>query len=243
MNPKKLIRDPKLVQQALKTLDDKSVVNVSSKFIKIYVPARWTEYKLASLGVDTFVLGVFAMVLDDTVYAVSKTNAMMQLTPVESNRIKIQGSEYLEFVFPPGGTVFKTAELVRQDTLVYYIYDEFVGKGQVPWYMNYLDMMGLFDTAPTHAGANIGNDPEQIELIMSTVARDPYDISKFYRQSIQSLDDLNTNPPFYAAQSSVRYSATDTTSRLAGAYFNEGLTSALINPSDRVERVESYLRQ
>jgi hypothetical protein len=126
--------------------------------------------------------------------------------------------------------------------LVYKIYDEIISKGRVPWYLGYLELGQIFDTAGYHAGANIGKNQEVTELIISMISRSEKDRNKYYRTTIQSLDELMTNRPAFIPLRSVQYAATNTTNKLAGSYFSDALVSALVNPSDRVERIESLLR-
>jgi hypothetical protein len=58
---------------------------------------------------------------------------------------------------------------------------------------------------------------------------------------VQSIDDIVKKPPVYIPLRSVTYTATNTTNKLAGSYFQEGLVSALVSPSERKERIESIL--
>jgi hypothetical protein len=168
---------------------------------------------------------------------------MVPLEPSITNRVKIDGDEYFEFVFNKGASVFKTTTLVKSDSLVYRIYDDFLAKGYVPWYVGYDELGMLFDTASEFAGANIGKNSEVTQLIASIVARDPNDRTKYYRQVVHSLQDLEKIRPVFVPLKSVQYAATNTTTKLGGAYFQQGVISALISPSARQERIESILRK
>ena len=241
MEPATLIRDAQRVHECLQELPDGRVV--TSKRVKIHIPARFAERDLAYVGVENFILGIYAIIVEDKFYGVSLVNAMIPIDPSETNRIKIFGVEYFEFVFEPGSTVFKTLELVKTDTLTYKIYDEILSGGRIPWYVGYEELGKLFDTAQYHAGANIGGNQEVTQLIASIVARDPKDRTKYYRTAVQSLGDLRTVQPVYVPLMSVEYSATNTTNKLGGSYFGTGVVSALNDPSDRTERFEDILRK
>ena len=86
-------------------------------------------------------------------------------------------------------------------------------------------------------------NPEVMELIASMVSRNQKNRLEYYRHTIQNRDELKTNPPLFVALRSVSDSATNTTNKLGGSYFEEGLTSALVNPTERVERIEDLLRR
>lgn len=241
MNPKKLIRDPKKVHAYLRELPDGRLV--TTKGCKIYVPARFAERGLAQIGIESYIVGIYAIVIDDLFYGVSMVNAMHQIDPSSTMIVQVDGDEYYEFTFDPGATVFTTTQLVRTDTLVYRIYDEIFSKGRVPWYLGYMELAKLFDTAVKHAGAKIGQQQEVTELLVSLIARDPKDRTRYYRQSVTSPEEIMKNPPAFIPLRSVQYGATNTTNKLAGSYFSDAMVSALVSPTDRVERIESLLRR
>ncbi len=111
----------------------------------------------------------------------------------------------------------------------------------MPWYLDYNDLGHIFDTASSHAGANVGTNPEVTELIVSIIARNSKDRTQYYRSCINSLEELKTNPPVFISMKSVPYAATNTTNKLAGSYFGEGVVSALVSPSEKRERIENLL--
>jgi hypothetical protein len=234
-----LVRDADRVKACLQETSSGSLI--ATKGCKIIIPARFSERGLAEIGLETFIIGVYAMIVEDKYYAVSLINMMIRITPTSTLKIKIKGVEYYEFTFDPGQIVMPRTNLVRNDILVYKIYDEIVSKGKVPWYLGYEDLGHIFDTALSHGGANIGTDAEVTELIISIISRNSKDRTQYYRSSINSIEDLKTNPPVFISLKSVPYAATNTTNKLAGSYWSEGVVSALVSPSDRVERVESLL--
>lgn len=241
MNPKHLRRDAAKVQACLKELPDGRLV--TTKLTRIYIPARFAERGLAEIGIETHIVGIYAISVEDTFYGISMVNAMMRIEPTSTMKVVIDEEEYYQFTFEPGSTVLPSVHLVKMDTLVYKIYDEIIAKGRVPWYLGYTELGKLFDTARKHAGANIGSNHGVTELIVSMISRDAKDRTKYYRQTIQSLDEMAKRPPAFIPMRSVTYAATNTTNKLAGSYFNEGLVSALVSPSERTERIEELLRR
>lgn len=240
MNIAGLRRDAPAVLKALVETPDGRVV--TTKPCQIYIPARYVDYGMAKIGVDNHVLGIYALVVGD-VYSVCKVDAMMSIDPSQTNKIKIEGEEYYEFVFNAGSTVISNVNLVKTDTLVYLIFDEFFQKGNIPWFLNYEDLGRLFDTARKHAGANVGNEREVIQLVASLVARDPSDRTRNYRNLVKTNEDVKNIHPAFVPLMSVRYAATNTLTKLGGSYFSKGVVSALIDPADRPERIETILRK
>jgi hypothetical protein len=239
MDPSKYIRDKDKVLACLRELPDNRLV--AARAIKMVVPVRYVEHGLAQIGIETHVAGIVAYIVEDKYYAISLVNAMMRIDPTSTVKVKFNDDEYYEFSFDPGSTVLSTLMLVREDTLVYRIYDEFFGKGRVPWYVGYDDFGKIFDTAKKHANAPIGQNHEVTELMVSIIARNAKDRHQYYRQSIKSEADMKKNPPAYIALRNVTYAATNTMARMAGSYFHEGVVSALNSPSEKSERLESLL--
>lgn len=241
MDPKKLKRNPQIVHQDLTKMKDRRLV--TKKGCKIYVPARFQEQKLAAIGSETYLLGIFAIVYDDTYYAVSNVPAMMRVDPATVNTVTVDEEDYLELVFEAGDTVLTNIDLVKDDKMLFYVYNEFIAKGHIPWYIGYEDLGRLFEHAKLHAGASLGANHAVIEMIAASITRDSNNKTKFYRHSVESKKDLDTNPPTMIPLRSVTYGATNTTAKLIGAYWDEGITSALVNPSEKVEPIEEILRR
>lgn len=239
MDFSKLIRDPAKVHSCLRELPDERLVAL--KPLKIYIPVRFEERNLASIGIETNIAGIYAMVVEDTYFAVSMVNAMIRIDPTSTVKIMIDDTEYYEFFFEAGSTIMPSVQLVKNDTLVYRIYDEIISKGRIPHYLNYMDLSRIFDTAKFHAGANIGTNHEVTELIISLIARDSKDRHRYYREICTSEEVLSESTPAFIPLRSVTYAATNTTNKLAGSYYHEGVVSALVSPSTRVEKIEALL--
>ena len=210
---------------------------------RIYIPKRFEEKKLATIGVETNITAIFAMVVDDKYYSTSCACASMRITPDVTSIIKIDGVEYYEFVFLPGSVITPNVNLVTVSSLVYYIYNEIVAKVKVPWYINYDDHGGLLESAKYHADIRLASDNIPLEMITAIVSRDPKQVKTHYRFVRENLLTVYTKPPTYVPISNVLTQATNTTARLMGNRFDEGLTSALIDPNiDRIDTIETLLR-
>ena len=239
MDTKKLVRDASKIHACLMELPDGRLV--TKKLIKIYSPVRFEERKLSFVGIETVIVGIYAIVLDDMWYGISLVSAMIKIEPTSTLKVIIDGESYYEFTFEPGSVVMSSVNLVKNDMLVYKIYDEIISKANIPWYIKYNDLGKIFDTAKYHAGANIGGNHEVTELLASLISRDSGNRYKYYRETIKSLSDEVTKPPAYVSLRSVVYSATNTTNKLAGSYYSSGVVSALVKPSERSEKIEKIL--
>lgn len=152
MNLSEFQRDPARVQAQLQEMDDGSVV--CKKEVKLYIPTRFRDKNLCTMGNEIYVLGIFMLAVEDRYYAVNNIAAMMRIEPSSVNTVVLDDKDYFEFLFEPGDRVFAATDLVKDDKLIYYIFDEIVAKGNVPVYLDYLDLGRLFDSAPHYAGSH-----------------------------------------------------------------------------------------
>jgi len=232
------LRDPARVYRALSQSPDRLI---AKEPIRIYIPVRYVEKNLAFIGTETYTVGIYMMATEDNRYAISSICAMVPIDPTNTTIVKMDEADYYEFYFRKGASIITNLNLVKDNKLIYSIFNEIFTKGRAPWYLNYLDLSSIFTTAKKHAGVNISDNHEVMELLVSMIARDPNDRTVYYRQIVHSMDDVNSIKPAIIPLRSVQYAATNTTNKLAGSYFRPALISALVSPSSRQERVEKLL--
>lgn len=236
----KLKRNPSLVLSQL-------VENASGQVLckvpcKIQVPYRYSERGLGEVSIRTFTYGYFPIILETGDYAVMNVCALVELDPYKVMITTIDEIDYHEFYFEANQVVIKSGDLVKNTDNIYNIVDEFIFKGKIPWYVEYEDLAKLFDTAKDHAGSNVGENQEVMEFIASMVARSKDDRSKYIREVMTAKADTSLDKIDYVALSSVFYSVKSTVNKIAGSYFSDGVVSALVNPSDKAEKIERILR-
>lgn len=208
---------------------------------RIYIPARYAEHNLATISNEIRITCISMMVVGDS-YAVDTTNAMMQITPTSTSIVEIEGEDCFEFTFEKGAEITPNVNLVVNDTLVYHIYDEIVAKGHVPFFFSYEDLGKLFVTAQGHGGIRLASNNVPLEMLAAAITRSAKDPMIYFRHVINNIKEQFTTRPEFIAFRNVSYGATNTTAKLMGAYFDEGLLSAFANPSKHPEGVETLLR-
>ena len=241
MDVSRLIRDPSRVKAALLEGKDNSLI--AKVPCKVMIPARFVERGLAALEPEVYTTCIFALIIEDKYYSVLRVASSSRLTPNEVNRVAVGGVEYLEFTFVKGAVISPNLNLVVRNEIVYFIYNELVAKGNVPWYITYDDLGRIFESSPKFANATVGANHAVWEMIVSQVARMPDDKTVYYRHGIKSAQDLLTTPPVIVPLRSITYGPTNTVARLIGAHFKESVTVALANPCDTVEPIEDLLRR
>jgi hypothetical protein len=240
MNSSQFVRDAAKVYGYLHVTDDNEMI--AKKPMKVYIPARFKQADMAKFESENTFVGICAFVVEDKYYGVSCVTSVMRTEPTAINDVIIDDVEYIEMSYDAGSRVIANINLVKIDNLVYTIYDEFVSKGRVPWYMDYEDIGKLLADSHYYSGVKVGNNPQILEMIAATISRSPSDVKKYYRQGIESKEENVTNPPVIIPLRAVSYGATNAIAKLMGPYFDENVTSTLVSPGQRVERVERLLR-
>lgn len=211
--------------------------------LKVYFPERFVERDLAKIEDVCYVLGFFAVVTEDNYYASSMVTAMMRMEPDRIGKAVIDDVPYIEFQFNKGSKFIASTDVVMNDNLPHRVYTELYSKARVPWYYDYDDIPAFFVNTRKYNGVRTADDPAIWEYIGAAMCRDPDDPTRYYRQRPTVRSDIKTKPPYYVALRNVSYGANNVVSKLSGSYFDDGVTSALTNPSDREERIETMLRQ
>lgn len=237
----KLKRNPDKVKKDLKELDNGQVV--TTKGCKIYIPLRYEEQSLAEIGTQITTLAFFAIVNDSNDYAVSKALTKIKTKPDEIGQVKIEDDVYMELTYLPGSVIIENIEVAMDSNLLYGVWNEFISKGKLPWFIDYRDLSEIFKESSHYTGVKLGANHVIWEMIAADISRNPKNLHQQYRYIIKDKKDLETNPPAVVKLNSVTYGATNTTTKLLGSYFDEGLASALVNPSTKTEDIETLLRQ
>lgn len=240
MNSSQFIRDKAKVDAAI--TEDGAGAVIAVKPVKVYIPARYKQSDMAVFETEKTFVGICALVVEDKYYAVSCVTSFMRTEPATINNVTIDDNEYIEMSYEPGDKIITNINLVVVDSLLYRIYDEFIAKGRVPWFLGYEDIGNLFVNSGYYNGVTIGSNPQIFEMIVAAICRAPDSIRNHYRQKVLSKEELKTNPPVIVPLRAVSMGATNAIAKLMGPYFDDNVTSTLVNPGERVERVERLLR-
>jgi hypothetical protein len=167
---------------------------------------------------------------------------MLKINPFKLLKIKIGEVPYIEFHFAANSVVIQSTDVIKSNTHIFDVIDELMFQGKIPWFMDYPDVGYLFDTAKTFAGSDVSSSLETIELLASMIARNSADRIQYYRNSLPDDPKAPVKPPAYIPFKSVFYAATNTLNKLAGNYFQHGVVSALVTPTDEVQHLEQLIR-
>jgi hypothetical protein len=184
-------------------------------------------------------VAVWGVVVDDY-YELSVAATIGITAPSNVTVVTINGSKYYELSYEKHDKIWVNLNMVKVNTLFLILYQEFIAKANIPWYMSYEQIGLISETAQLHADANLGTDSAIIELMISATARQHKDKKEFIRHQANVSPDT---VPAYIPLTSVAFQVTNTFAKLAGGYFNEGMTSALVYPTTTNEPIETILRE
>lgn len=240
MKSSEFIHDRKAVLDSLyKTPDNKLVTKTGCK---IQIPSAYLERGLAKLSTPPSILGLHCIIINDKQYGMMTLPNFITITPTSMEKVVVDGDDYTVFVFEPGAVVYPDMNVVKSTIAVSKIFGEMVSSARVPWYVGYETHPKILGNLPKYTGLKVGGVRKTNELLTSINARDPKDKTVYFRSILGNEADKAKLKPAWVSLRSVEYSATNTMSKLGGSYFTIGVTSALINPSVRVEKMERYLR-
>lgn len=206
------------------------------------VPSRFYERELGSIGETYSTIGYFPLIRDTGEYSVMSACSLFDLTPTSVQNINIDGSEYKRLFFEKGSTVIRSSRVVQTATLVFYVLDEFILKGNVPWYFSYDDLGKIFDSVKRYAGSTVGQSQETVEFIASMITRSKEQKTKYVREVASSFRDVEIDKLYYIALTNVLFAANDTLNKIVGNYFSDGVTSALVTNTKKSGKIERILR-
>lgn len=235
----KLNRNPEKILGLLKELPGGQCV--AKEKLTIMFPVRFRNIRLAIIGKVSFVYGLFAIISGND-FAIMNINGYVELGAASIKIETVDEVEYYKFTYEPGQTVIMTKDIVARTNLLFLAIDEFVFKGKVPWYASYEDMGRIFETAQSYAGSRARIIPSMMEFFAAYSARHKDDRLKFIRDGATSRADFAAEKIKWVPLRSIYYSTPGTVNKLSGAYFQDGIVSALVNPSNQVENVEAVLR-
>lgn len=234
-----LTRSPDLAKRYfIETPDGKMV---TKKECRIIFPETWVGRELAWVEGDIRVTTKF-MVLIDNEYCISNECAYMPLTPDSVSSVIIDDVKCYELFFDKGSVVCPNLDLVVNNNILYYIFDEFISKGRVPPYFEYEDLGKMYLNSNFHTGVTLASNNTILEMVVASISRSSDDGMLHWRYKGKKLAESVKDKPFYISFTSPVYMASNTLSKISGAYFTNGLTSALTTKSEVTEPLEMLVR-
>lgn len=239
MNVGALKRDPSIVKNMF-SVSPTGVMTAKQNCFVMF-PKRFVERGLATVGSENRSIGFCAWISGDK-YFITLVCAYIPFTPTLTREVQVNGDTYVVFEFVKDSVVCPNMNLVKDSRVIFQIAEELQVKARLPWYMNYVDRTRIFRSARKHAGTNIGSQREVIELMIAQNTRSRKNRSEYFRNTLKKQDDIYSFDSVATGLKVIEDSASSNLTRFTGSYMDRGITSILVNPSERVEPIENYLR-
>lgn len=225
-------RDKDFIQSQIYIKDGK----IYTKEKTIIEFPKWYENKeLLDIQDVTYLYGVFAIIIGDK-YSVSVIPTLINTTPIIIREVERENGTYIQFVYGKDDVLIDNTTIAKKDLLSYNIFENLFIYAKTPWFIEYEDLIKILDNIYPYSNSNLGNNFVATELVTSFIARTKKDKSVFLRQDPNAQAD-------YVDLTNVYFSALSTLNKVAGNYFTEGLTSALVQKETHPTRLENLVRQ
>ena len=225
-------RDKAFIESKLYIKDGK--VYTKEKTI-IEFPKWYANKELIDIQDVTYLYGVFAIIIEDK-YSVSVIPTLINTSPIIVTEVERPDGTYTQFVYGKDDVIINNLNVVKKDLLSYNLFENFFIYAKAPWFIDYDDLIKIMDNMLPYSHSNLGENYVASELVTSFIARTKKDKSVFLRQD-------PTAPLEYVDLTNVYFSALSTLNKVAGNYFTEGLTSALVQKEVTPTKLENLVRQ
>ena len=206
---------------------------------KVYYPERYSDVNLSHIGSEVTVLGCLIVVDEKNNYALINRSSMFTMEPSTIDTVTIDDVAYICLSFHKGNVFMLDRNVIMDEGLPFMVFNDFVIKGNVPWYLKYEDLLKIFSTSSIYAGYKLMNNALPVECLVSIMGRDTKDVTKYIRQVATTKKDME-NVRFISL-SNVYEGFTNTVSKLTGSYLRKGMTSAMVNPEKKATDIEKIL--
>lgn len=240
MNFRQLTRNKDAIRDAVMELPNDTLV--AKRPLTVCIPKRYTEGNLGYIKEDIKTLAIFAIIVGNQ-YAVHSAITQVHLNITQIENLVYESEEYILVSYDKGEVIFKNMHVVIDAELVYESFNRTISLGFVPWffdYATYVDLARMFDYSGKYAKLQLGIDISIMDLVVSAVARSKSNPQILYKHGL--VDRRKVGEVEYIGLKNVMFGASNTTAKLMGSYFDDGLDSALAMPSKKVESIERMLR-
>lgn len=216
---------------------------VCRKDIDIIFSESYIEKDLCTIADKIDIIGVFAIVDPETKeFGTFAIPSRVTINPAMMRKFKNNDMSYRVISYMKNDTIMDASEVVVDDKLSYYLYNNFVELARVPWYLHYDALLGIFDQEWHYVGKLLTDVPQVIDMLISSIARDAQNDTALYRGAIKDKSEVFTRPPKWVPLKNISMGPADTMNKILGAYYDDGLASAIAEPSDIVTDVEKIMR-
>lgn len=232
---RKLTRDKEKIASLIEIKEDGKYYCKEKTIVEI--PSWYIDKGMVVFGHDTFYYGVAAIIIGDH-YSVMNIPTMIRSKPVNIKNIKneVDGMEYTQLEFMPGDLIISDKNLVQETILSYTYYSNYLIRSNVPWFIDYLDMIRVLNNFKKYANSNIGANIIANEVVVSFVTRIEGKPDDYFRFS------KGNEKPMFMDLMNLFHSVKPTVNKISGGYLDTGITSAYVADKRPPTKLEIHLK-
>jgi len=209
----------------------------NSKKLQILVPAIYEERGLLSLGTTVTSLGIFKIIINDTVTTNMLLLAKIGMNPSLTEKVTEDDYDYISLTFNKGDVFINNTNIVKDGNLTYDVFMTFLALGKIPPFIDYSSIQSLYNNDLRCCGISLGINHSIYEMIFAHMYRDKKDPYKFYRYT--TMKSKPTIVPIHQ----ISHGPKSNSAKIIGSYMNEGVVSALVTePDDDPSTIENMMR-
>lgn len=198
------------------------------------VPIRYRQYGFLDVAQNINTLGLMDLIIDGKYQATLNILAKITTCPSESEETNIDDTPYLKMFYSTGDTFILYEDVIQDSSVIYCLYVEYITRGHRLYTVGYDDIAKLFDRAKELTGKSV--DRIIFEFMVAHLGRNPKNLFEQWRYT-----DLREDPVIIFLRS-INLSPTSTSTRMMGAYDEDGLTSSLNTEVKKQQPFEDILR-
>lgn len=240
MDISKMRRNPQAVLAGLKALPNGALATTQP--LHIHVPETFRAKSILQMGEEILTMGYIALVLDSGEYGVYMIPSMIRLNPSQTTMIEVDGKAYYDFSFDAGTIVFKSIELLKDNSLLYNVTDELLSRGRIPWYYGYEDMAEFFKSIAHYTGTQLVPVRSVGEMVVAQVARLPTKRTDPLRYHLTKAGVNVQSGVSWLPLRNVSIGAEGFAAKFVGSYLDDGIDSALLSQGGKRSNLEEVLR-
>ena len=226
----------KSVKKFFKRDYDKRTITFIGNSLEVRIPKRFQSYRMLEITDVIKALGVMDLVIDDKYQCTMNILGRITIIPSRYEELVIKDVPYLVAHLEHGDIFINDTNLAQEASVLYALFCEFVTRGKPLYTFTYDEFALVFDRIKQFVGRGLGVERSVFELIIAHISRDKENLFKQYRYT-----DMKKSP-VYIDLNNVSLAPTTTSSRMVGAYFEDGLTASLITTSKENAPFENILR-
>jgi len=209
----------------------------TGKKLTVKIPRRYENYNLLKAENEVQTLAIFEMIIDDKESHGFLLPAVIIMAPSHTFNKTIDEIDFLIAEFQAGDKFMTNTQILKQPHISYAMFVEFIALGNLPKFMDYESTAFLFDRSKSICDADLRVHHSVFEMIYAHLFRDPDDLTIKFRHT-----NMKKKPEFIELRS-VTYGTDSTTAKIIGAYMNDGINAAIVNPAHQKHELEDLLRK